>query len=101
LAFNTFAGMTQDPLDINFNVTGNSVQTAYITHPDCLKHDMGMAHPECPQRLIAIENELRATGLLAQLQCYEAPLATTEQLARVHTARSISKASGRLLRLPD
>ena len=61
------------------------MQTAYITHPDCLKHDMGMAHPECPQRLIVIENELKATGLLAQLQRYEAPLATTEQLARVHT----------------
>lgn len=60
------------------------MQTAYVTHPDCLKHDMGMGHPECPQRLTAIENELQATGLLAQLQCYEAPLATTDQLARVH-----------------
>ncbi|MGZ0019474.1 histone deacetylase family protein [Nitrosomonas sp. wSCUT-2] len=58
--------------------------TAYISHPDCLKHNMGSFHPECPQRLIAIENELKTTGLLAQLQCYEAPLATDEQLARVH-----------------
>ncbi|MDV6348736.1 histone deacetylase family protein [Nitrosomonas sp. Is35] len=65
------------------------MQTAYITHPDCLKHDMGMAHPECPQRLIVIENELNASGLLAQLQRYEAPLATTEQLARVHTPEYI------------
>lgn len=65
------------------------MQTAYITHPDCLKHDMGMAHPECPQRLIVIENELKASGLLAQLQRYEAPLATTEQLARVHTLEYI------------
>jgi len=61
------------------------VPTAYITHPDCLKHDMGTYHPECPQRLTAIENELKATGLLAQLQRYEAPLATDVQLARVHT----------------
>lgn len=61
------------------------MQTAYISHPDCLKHDMGIYHPECPQRLMAIENQLQATGLLAQLQCYDAPLATTEQLARVHT----------------
>lgn len=59
--------------------------TAYITHPDCLKHDMGSYHPECPQRLVAIENELKTTGLLAQLQRYDAPLATAEQLARVHT----------------
>ncbi len=64
--------------------------TAYITHPDCLKHDMGAYHPECPQRLIAIEKELKAAGLLEQLQCYEAPLATTEQLARVHTADYIA-----------
>jgi len=61
------------------------VSTAYITHPDCLKHDMGTYHPECPQRLVAIENELKATGLLEQLQRYEAPPVTTEQLARVHT----------------
>jgi len=61
------------------------VSTAYITHPDCLKHDMGAYHPECPQRLVAIENELKATGLLEQLQRYEAPPVTTEQLARVHT----------------
>lgn len=61
------------------------MKTAYITHPDCLKHDMGAYHPECPQRLVAIENELKAAGLLEQLQRYDAPLATTEQLARVHT----------------
>jgi acetoin utilization deacetylase AcuC-like enzyme len=64
----------------------NSVPTAYITHPDCLKHNMGSFHPECPQRLIAIENELKTAGLLEQLQRYDAPLATTDQLARVHTA---------------
>lgn len=61
------------------------MQTAYITHPDCLKHDMGSYHPECPQRLVAIQNQLQATGLLSQLQHYEAPLVTTEQLVRVHT----------------
>lgn len=61
------------------------MQTAYISHPDCLKHDMGIYHPESPQRLVAIENQLQATGLLSQLQRYEAPLASTEQLARVHT----------------
>ncbi|WMJ08926.1 histone deacetylase family protein [Nitrosomonas sp. sh817] len=60
--------------------------TAYITHPDCLKHNMGSFHPECPQRLIAIENELKTAGLLEQLQRYDAPLATTDQLARVHIA---------------
>ncbi|WP_297325881.1 histone deacetylase family protein [Nitrosomonas sp.] len=66
------------------------MQTAYISHPDCLKHDMGSYHPECPQRLVAIENQLQATGLLAQLQRYDAPLATVEQLARVHTQSYIT-----------
>lgn len=65
------------------------MSTAYISHPDCLKHDMGSFHPECPQRLIAIDNELQATGLLARLQQYQAPLATTDQLARVHTPAHI------------
>lgn len=59
--------------------------TAYISHPDCLKHDMGFHHPECPQRLVVIEAQLLASGLLDQLQRHEAPLATFAQLARVHT----------------
>lgn len=60
------------------------VKTAYISHSDCLKHDMGPYHPESPQRLVAIENALNASGLLSQLRRFEAPLATTGQLARVH-----------------
>ena len=65
------------------------MQTAYISHPDCFKHDMGMYHPESPQRLVAIENQLKAIGLLSQLQRYDAPLASIEQLARVHTPNYI------------
>lgn len=65
------------------------MQTAYISHPDCLKHDMGSYHPECPQRLAVIENQLKVSASLSQLQCYDAPLATTEQLARVHTPNYI------------
>jgi acetoin utilization deacetylase AcuC-like enzyme len=61
-----------------------STTVAFITHADCLKHDMGAHHPECPQRLGAIEDQLIASGLDAQLAHYEAPLATDEQLARVH-----------------
>lgn len=50
---------------------------------------MGTYHPECPQRLIAIEHQLLASGLLDRLQRYEAPLATFEQLARAHTPNYI------------
>lgn len=60
-------------------------KTAYISHSDCLKHDMGPYHPESPQRLIAIETALRTTGLLSQLHRFDAPQATVEQLMRVHT----------------
>jgi acetoin utilization deacetylase AcuC-like enzyme len=58
--------------------------TAFITHPDCMKHDMGAHHPERPQRLAAIEDQLIASGLAPYLLRYDAPLATDEQLARVH-----------------
>ena len=60
------------------------MQTAYISHPDCLKHDMGAHHPESPARLGAIEDQLVASGLLTFLQQHDAPLATIEQLTRVH-----------------
>jgi acetoin utilization deacetylase AcuC-like enzyme len=57
---------------------------ALITHPDCLKHDMGAHHPERPQRLSAIEDQLIASGLAQHLRRHDAPLASDEQLARVH-----------------
>ena len=58
--------------------------TAFITHGDCLKHDMGAYHPECPERLAAIDDQLIASGIGAYLEHHDAPLATLEQLARVH-----------------
>jgi acetoin utilization deacetylase AcuC-like enzyme len=57
---------------------------AFITHSDCLKHEMGAHHPEQPARLSAIEDQLIASGVAPHLARYEAPLATDEQLARVH-----------------
>jgi len=58
--------------------------TAFITHADCLKHDMGAHHPERPERLTAIEDQLIASGVGQHLTRFEAPLVTDEQLARVH-----------------
>jgi len=45
---------------------------------------MGAHHPECPERLAAIEDQLIASGVAQYLVRHEAPLATDEQLARVH-----------------
>ena len=81
--------------------------TAFITHPDCLKHDMGAGHPEQPARLTAIEDQLIASGIEAHLQRYQAPFATDEQLARVHpeeylgAIREAAPESGRVHLDPD
>jgi len=50
---------------------------------------MGPDHPECPDRLIAIEHELTASGLAQRLARIEAPAATVEQVARVHDRRYV------------
>ena len=59
--------------------------TAFITHPDCLKHEMGPHHPECPARLQAVYDAFEQTGLMPRLWSIEAPLATRAQLAAVHS----------------
>ncbi len=58
--------------------------TAFITHAACTRHDMGHHHPECPERLSAIEDQLISSGIGQYLQRFEAPLASREQLERVH-----------------
>jgi acetoin utilization deacetylase AcuC-like enzyme len=57
---------------------------AFVTHRDCFKHEMGAHHPERPERLSAIEDQLIASGVASYLTRFDAPLATDEQLARVH-----------------
>ncbi|MDO8958751.1 MAG: histone deacetylase family protein [Rhodocyclaceae bacterium] len=57
---------------------------AFITHRDCLLHDMGAHHPECPDRLSAIHDRLIAAGLDIYLSYHDAPQAEVEQLLRVH-----------------
>jgi len=59
---------------------------AFVTHADCLKHEMGAHHPERPERLTAIEDQLIASGVGDHLVRHEAPLATDAQLVRVHPA---------------
>ncbi len=43
----------------------NSV--AFVYHPDFLKHDTGLGHPERPQRLEAITSHLRSIGMWDKL----------------------------------
>jgi acetoin utilization deacetylase AcuC-like enzyme len=65
------------------------MDTAYIGHRECLLHDMGARHPECPARLRAIDDQLIASGLINYLRHEEAPKAERKHLARVHEARYI------------
>jgi acetoin utilization deacetylase AcuC-like enzyme len=58
--------------------------TSYITHADCLRHEMGPGHPESPERLVAVNEHMRSSGLLDQLRVLDAPLASQEDLKRVH-----------------
>ncbi len=57
---------------------------AIISHPDCALHDSGPHHPETPERLDAINNQLIMSGLDFVMRHYDAPEATRAQLERVH-----------------
>jgi acetoin utilization deacetylase AcuC-like enzyme len=60
--------------------------TAYITHAECLRHEMGAGHPENPERLNSVNEHMRTSGILPELRCLEAPLADRQDLKRVHRA---------------
>jgi len=61
------------------------MSTAFYSHPDCRRHDMGPGHPECPQRLDAIDDHLLATGLDIALLRRDAPLARNVDLEHAHS----------------
>jgi len=65
--------------------------TAYFSHPDCRAHDMGAGHPECPQRLDAIEDHLLATGLDVALTRFEPPLAQLSDLRLAHAGGYVAE----------
>ncbi|WP_301103417.1 histone deacetylase family protein [Propionivibrio sp.] len=65
--------------------------TAFITHRDCSLHDIGSYHPESPARLSAISDHLIAQGLDHYFIFHDAPLASFEQLMRVHPAAHLER----------
>jgi acetoin utilization deacetylase AcuC-like enzyme len=60
--------------------------TGYFTHHDCRLHEMGPGHPECPERLDAINDRLIGTGMMDVLESHEAPLAELADIALAHDA---------------
>ncbi|MDB5825133.1 MAG: deacetylase [Herminiimonas sp.] len=63
--------------------------TAIFSHADCKRHEMGSWHPECPGRLQAIEDQLIASRVDQFIEQRDAPMATVESVARVHTHGAI------------
>ena len=63
--------------------------TAFYSHPDCLLHEMGPGHPECPERLAAIEDQLIASRIAELIERESAPLVDIADIARVHTRAHI------------
>jgi acetoin utilization deacetylase AcuC-like enzyme len=63
--------------------------TTLISHPSCQQHQMPSEHPECPERIDAIANQLLASGIDALLYQRDAPAVTDEQLLRVHSAELV------------
>ncbi|MEJ8839076.1 histone deacetylase family protein [Ramlibacter sp. AN1133] len=69
-------------------------KTGFYTHPDCRRHDMGQGHPECPERLDAIEDRMLASRLLDVVERREAPLASTETLELAHDRMHVAGIRG-------
>jgi acetoin utilization deacetylase AcuC-like enzyme len=68
---------------------------AYISHADCSRHEMGPLHPECPERLDAIRDQLLIKGVLDYMQMLDAPLATEAQLGRAHALLHVHELGAR------
>ena len=68
--------------------------TGYFTHPDCRKHEMGPGHPECPERLDAIEDRLLISGLGNALDRREAPLAPLVDIELAHGRMHVAALRG-------
>ena len=75
--------------------------TAFYSHPDCRGHDMGEGHPECPQRLDAIDDHLLATGLAAVLERRDAPAVSMDDLGRAHESRFVGELRDVLERIAE
>jgi acetoin utilization deacetylase AcuC-like enzyme len=60
-------------------------KTGLVYHPCYLEHDMGLGHPESPNRLRAIMQLLEQSGTLARLTKIEARRAEDEWLTQIHS----------------
>ncbi len=61
--------------------------TAFFSHDDCARHNMGAEHPESPQRMAAIISYLADTELAQTLDWIKPEEITRDQLLAVHPER--------------
>ena len=73
--------------------------TAFYSHSDCRGHDMGRGHPECRERLDAIDDYLLATGLDVALERHEAPLVDLADVAHAHSSGYVNELRDALAQL--
>ena len=64
--------------------------TALISHRDCVRHEISPGHPECPQRIDAIADQMKKQDIYDHLQHADAPRATPEQLMLAHPESYVS-----------
>ena len=76
-------------------------KTGYFSHPDCRRHEMGPGHPECPERLDAIEDRLLVTGVIDALDRREAPLASPDDVGLAHSHMHVAAIRGLAEELAD
>ncbi len=76
-------------------------KTGFFTHPDCKSHEMGRGHPECPERLDAIEDRLLISGVGDALDRRKAPLASLNEIELAHGKMFIASIQGLNDRLRD
>tara|TARA_R110000824_G_scaffold366730_3_gene555833 strand:- start:98238 stop:99167 length:930 start_codon:yes stop_codon:yes gene_type:complete len=65
------------------------METLLVSHFACLDHEVPDGHPERPDRLRAVLGALEAEEFVLLIRA-QAPLATVEQLERVHTAAHVA-----------
>ena len=76
-------------------------KTGYFSHPDCKRHDMGRGHPECPERMDAIEDRMIASGLLDVVDRRQAPLGDLAAIELAHSLDHVESISGLNQRLQE
>ncbi|WBF65255.1 MAG: histone deacetylase family protein [Candidatus Kinetoplastibacterium crithidii] len=62
------------------------MKTMYVTHPSSLKHEMGYFHPDSPERIHSISDQMLASGLMSVVKHGYSFKALKKDILRVHSS---------------